>query len=120
MAATGSSGSGVSWGPIPPSSLGGPRLRTWLRQDDPMSLPSLTAAENGFRQLWRRPRYPGFVMTVSLARTTGFMFNTAGVLLVLERTGSAPLAGVTAAAAVVPSALTGPILGAWLDVAHPR
>jgi predicted MFS family arabinose efflux permease len=39
---------------------------------------------------------------------------------VLERTGSAPLAGITAAAAVVPSALTGPVLGAWLDVAHRR
>jgi MFS family permease len=85
-----------------------------------MSLSSLTAGESGFRQLWRRPRYPGFVMTVSLARTTGFMFNTAGVLLVLERTGSAPLAGITAAAAVVPSALSGPVLGAWLDVAHRR
>ena len=85
-----------------------------------MALSSLTAAENGFRRLWRRPRYPGFVMTVSLARTTSFMFNTAGVLLVLQRTGSAPLAGITAAAAVVPSALTGPVLGAWLDVASRR
>ncbi len=85
-----------------------------------MSLSSLSAAENGFRRLWRRPRYPGFVMTVSLARTSSFMFNTAGVLLVLERTGSAPLAGITAAAAVVPGALTGPVLGAWLDVAHRR
>jgi hypothetical protein len=85
-----------------------------------MSLSSLSAAENGFRRLWRRPRYPGFVMTVSLARTSSLMFNTAGVLLVLERTGSAPLAGITAAAAVVPSALTGPVLGAWLDVAHRR
>jgi MFS family permease len=85
-----------------------------------MAQSSLTAAENGFRRLWRRPRYPGFVMTVSLARTSSFMFNTAGVLLVLERTGSAPLAGITAAAAVVPGALTGPVLGAWLDVAHRR
>ena len=85
-----------------------------------MSLSSLSAAENGFRRLWRRPRYPGFVLTVSLARTSSFMFNTAGVLLVLERTGSAPLAGITAAAAVVPSALTGPVLGAWLDVARRR
>src|ERR1700748_813130 len=48
------------------------------------------------------------------------MFHTAGVLLVLQRTGSAPLAGVTAAAAVVPGALTGPLLGAWLDVARRR
>ncbi|MGZ4172765.1 MAG: MFS transporter, partial [Solirubrobacteraceae bacterium] len=43
-----------------------------------------------------------------------------GVLLVLGRTGSAPLAGITAAAAVVPAAITGPVLGAWLDVAHRR
>jgi MFS family permease len=48
------------------------------------------------------------------------MFNTAGVLLVLARTGSAPLAGATAAAAVVPGALTGPVLGAWLDVVRRR
>jgi MFS family permease len=48
------------------------------------------------------------------------MFNTAGVLLVLDRTGSAPLAGATAAAAVVPGALAGPVLGAWLDVVRRR
>jgi MFS family permease len=48
------------------------------------------------------------------------MFNTAGVLLVLVRTGSAPLAGATAAAAFVPGALTGPVLGAWLDITHRR
>ena len=48
------------------------------------------------------------------------MFMTSGVLLVLARTGSAPLAGVTAAASVVPGALTGPVLGAWLDVARRR
>jgi MFS family permease len=48
------------------------------------------------------------------------MFNTAGVLLVLGRTGSAALAGVTSAASVLPGALSGPILGAWLDVARRR
>jgi MFS family permease len=48
------------------------------------------------------------------------MFTTAGVLLVLARTGSAALAGVTAAAAVLPGALSGPVLGAWLDVAERR
>jgi predicted MFS family arabinose efflux permease len=48
------------------------------------------------------------------------MFNTAGVLLVLDRTGSAPLAGATAAAAIVPGALAGPVLGAWLDVVRRR
>ena len=48
------------------------------------------------------------------------MFNTAGVLLVLVRTGSAPLAGATAAAAVVPGALMVPFIGALVDLARRR
>jgi MFS family permease len=60
------------------------------------------------------------VLTVSLSRTCSTMFNTAGVLLVLARTGSAALAGATAAAAVLPGAVSGPFLGAWLDVARRR
>ena len=48
------------------------------------------------------------------------MFAVSGVLLVLSATGSAALAGVTTAAATLPGALSGPILGAWLDVAHRR
>jgi MFS family permease len=75
---------------------------------------------SGFGALARRPRYRGFLLTVSLARVSATMFNTAGVLLVLARTGSAPLAGVTAAAATLPGALSGPFLGAWLDVARRR
>lgn len=70
--------------------------------------------------LLRRPRYPSFALTVLLSRASGTMFNIAGVLLVLGRTGSAPLAGATAAAAVLPGALSGPILGAWLEVATHR
>lgn len=42
------------------------------------------------------------------------------MLLVLARTGSPALAGATAAAAVLPGALSGPLLGAWLDVARRR
>jgi MFS family permease len=42
------------------------------------------------------------------------------VLLVLLRTHSATLAGATAAAALVPAALTGPLLGAWVDVIRRR
>lgn len=57
---------------------------------------------------------------MSLSRTSGMIFTTAGVLLVLARTGSASLAGATAAAAVLPAAFTGPVLGAWLDVARRR
>jgi MFS family permease len=48
------------------------------------------------------------------------MFSVSGVLLVLERTGSPTLAGVTAAAATLPGSLSGPLLGAWLDVARRR
>ena len=72
------------------------------------------------RALLQRPRYPGFVLTVTLSRLTATMFGTSGVLLVLARTGSVSLAGVTAAAAVVPGAISGPFLGAWLDVASSR
>jgi hypothetical protein len=36
------------------------------------------------------------------------MFNVAGVLLVLERTGSVVLAGITVAAATLPAAVSGP------------
>lgn len=75
---------------------------------------------SAFRALARRPNYLGFLLTVSLARISGTMFTTGGVLLVLERTGSAALAGATAAAATLPGALTGPVLGAWLDVARYR
>jgi MFS family permease len=62
----------------------------------------------------------GFVVTVLLARVSSAMFNTSGVLLVLARTHSAPLAGVTAAASVLPGALSGLVLGGWLDVATHR
>ena len=37
------------------------------------------------------------------------------MLLVLDRTGSAALAGATVAAVTLPSIVTGPLLGAWLD-----
>jgi MFS family permease len=70
--------------------------------------------------LLRREGYVPFTLTVALARLAVPMFTTAGVLLVLERTGSPALAGVTAAAAVLPGALTGPLLGAWLEVARRR
>ena len=75
---------------------------------------------HAFATLLTRPRYPGFVLTVALARIAGTMFTTSGVLLVLARTHSAPLAGATAAAATLPAALSGPLLGAWLDVASHR
>src|SRR3954466_10331270 len=48
------------------------------------------------------------------------MFGVALVLLVLERSGSAALAGATVAAITLPSVLTGPVLGAWLDLTGRR
>jgi Major Facilitator Superfamily len=60
------------------------------------------------------------VLTVSLSRITATMFTTSGVLLVLARTGSPALAGATSAAAVLPGAISGPLFGAWLDVAARR
>jgi MFS family permease len=74
----------------------------------------------GYRELLRRPRYPGFVLTVSLSRVGVTMFGTSGVLLVLARTANPGLAGITAAAALIPTAISGPLLGAWLDIAHHR
>src|SRR3954452_19064937 len=44
----------------------------------------------------------------------------APILLVLDRTGSASLAGLTASAALLPTLVTAPLLGAWLDVAGRR
>lgn len=82
--------------------------------------PMGTRRTSAYAALVRRRHYPGFILTVSLARTSSMMFTTAGVLLVLTRTGSAGVAGLTAAAAVLPGALSGPVLGAWLDVARRR
>lgn len=81
---------------------------------------ALDRRQTALGQLLRRPGYTGFVATVSLSRIAATMFTTSGVLLVLARTHSAPIAGATAAAAILPAALTGPVLGAWLDVASNR
>lgn len=73
-----------------------------------------------YRALLRRPGYPRFVLTVSLSRVATNMFITTGVLLVLARTHSAALAGGTAAASTLTTALSAPFLGAWLDVVERR
>jgi MFS family permease len=44
------------------------------------------------------------------------MFSVGVVLLALERTGSAALAGALVGAVTLPSLATGPLLGAWLDL----
>lgn len=63
-------------------------------------------------------RSPG-LRTLFTASTTARLANEAArvavVLLVLERTGSPALAGAVVGALTLPSLVTGPLLGAWLD-----
>jgi MFS family permease len=72
------------------------------------------------RMLRAQPGYPRFVAAATLARTSDEMFSVGLVLLVLERTGSPGLAGVTIAATTLPSLLTSPLFGALLDVSSRR
>jgi MFS family permease len=65
--------------------------------------------------VWALPGYAAFYLSATLGRLAGEMLAIAAVLLVLDRTGSATLASATVAAASLPSVLTGPLLGAWLD-----
>jgi predicted MFS family arabinose efflux permease len=67
-----------------------------------------------------QPGYPAFVGAATLARISDEMFSVGVVLLVLHRTGSPALAGATVAAITLPSVLTAPLLGAWLDVSGRR
>ena len=71
-------------------------------------------------RLRRHPGYPLFYATATLTRFADEMFSVGVVLLVLDRTGSAALAGATVAAVTLPSLVTGPVLGAWLDRAGDR
>lgn len=72
------------------------------------------------RNLRRQPGYPAFLGAATLARVADEMFSVGVVLLVLDRTGSAALAGATVAAVTLPSLVTGPLLGAWLDISGRR
>jgi predicted MFS family arabinose efflux permease len=62
-----------------------------------------------------QPGWPAFFLAATLARLAGEMLPVAVVLLVLDRTGNAALAGAAVAAATLPGVVTGPVLGAWLD-----
>lgn len=65
--------------------------------------------------IWALPGYAAFYLSATLGRLASEMLAIAAVLLVLDRTGSLALASATVAAASLPSVLTGPLLGAWLD-----
>src|SRR4051794_38476714 len=63
-----------------------------------------------------QPGYVRFLGAASLARVADEMFSVGVVLLVLQRTGSATLAGAVVAAITLPSLVTAPLLGAWMDL----
>ena len=56
-----------------------------------------------------------YFVAATLARVGDEMVAFTLVLLVLERTDSPALAGITGAAYALPAVVTGPLLGAWLD-----
>lgn len=70
--------------------------------------------------LIRHPGYLRYFVAIALARVPSTMWAVAVALLVLERTGSLSLVGITIAAGSLPAALTGPLLGAWLDITRSR
>jgi predicted MFS family arabinose efflux permease len=72
------------------------------------------------RRLRAQPGYLRFVSAATLARVSDEMFSVGVVLLVLDRTGSPGLAGATVAAITFPSLVSGPLLGAWLDLTGRR
>lgn len=59
-----------------------------------------------------------YLVAAGLARLADEMVGVAVLLLVLARTDSSILAGLVVAAYTVPPALSGPLLGAWLDRAR--
>lgn len=71
-------------------------------------------------QLRAQSGYLPFLAAATLARVSDEMFSVGVVLLVLERTGDAGLAGLMVAAVALPSLVTGPLLGAWLDLSGRR
>ena len=72
------------------------------------------------RRLRAQPGYLPFVSAATLARVSDEMFSVGVVLLVLDRTDSAGLAGLAVAAITLPSLISGPLLGAWLDLTGRR
>jgi predicted MFS family arabinose efflux permease len=75
---------------------------------------------DSLRGLRAQPGYVKFLAAATLARVSDEMFGVGVVLLVLDRTDSPSLAGATVAAITLPSLISGPLLGAWLDLTGRR
>jgi MFS family permease len=65
--------------------------------------------------LRRSHGYPQFLTAATVARVADEMFAVGVVLLILDRTDSPTLAGLTVAAATFPAVVSGPVIGAWVD-----
>lgn len=74
----------------------------------------------GFRGLRSTRGYATFYSAATFARVADEMFSVAVVLHVLDRTGSAVIAGATVACVTFPSLITAPLLGGWLDLTGRR
>ena len=73
-----------------------------------------------YGRLRRTHGYVNFFAAATSARIADEMFSVAVVLHVLDRTGSAIIAGATVAFVTFPSLLTAPLLGGWLDLTGRR
>ena len=81
---------------------------------------SRTRGPSEYGRLRRTHGYVNFFAAATSARIADEMFSVAVVLHVLDRTGSAIVAGATVAFVTFPSLLTAPLLGGWLDLTGRR
>jgi MFS family permease len=73
-----------------------------------------------YGRLRRTRGYVNFFAAATSARIADEMLSVAVVLHVLDRTGSAVVAGATVACVTFPSLITAPLLGGWLDLTGRR
>jgi MFS family permease len=73
-----------------------------------------------YGRLRRTHGYVNFFAAATSARIADEMLSVAVVLHVLDRTGSAIIAGATVACVTFPSLITAPLLGGWLDLTGRR
>ena len=67
------------------------------------------------RRLRRHRNFAVLFVGATLARLSTEMYSVAVVLFVLAETHSPQIAGFTVAAATLPTVVTGPLVGVWLD-----
>jgi hypothetical protein len=73
------------------------------------------ADQDGYRALGRVAGYRSLIAAVSLSRLANAMSQIGVVIYLLDRSGSAVVAGAGAAAQLLPGVVSGPLIGAWFD-----